>query len=312
MKIYTLMLGIMLSVASPLIIFGCGNSLPNTNSPKNQAGKNAKNDFPKIELPPEMPADTQMKYSENGGMSPAYKSVRIFGNQIIVEEVTMKVREKQIRTAEISQDDQNEFYQTFVVNKFNLIKNDECGEIVYDAGSSGINISFDKKVYGVQYGDNFPLSGENAKHWSNIRAAFEQIEAKYKDKLELKTENFAVINYEAESHRYIFDGINRPANLSDSEIENIEKLVSEAVETNNSKQKEYGKIEDLKEYKFQYIPVYNSKKEKEVWVNAFCNGYDIDWKKQIIEVDGGGSCFFNLMINLRTSNVYDFLVNAPK
>lgn len=296
MRLQTILLGIILAVASPLLVFGCGNTIKKTNK--------------KTELPQEIPAETEMSFSENGGMSPAYKSINVSGNTLTIKEKTLENRTDKIWHSEISVADKTELYQAFVDNKFDLITNDKRGETVYDAPSSGISIRAGDKNCRVSEGDNFPLSGENAKRWSNIRAAFEQLEVKYKDNLKLKVENFAVIRYEAKSHRYIFKGINRPANLSDSEVENIEKIVRKNVETFNSKQKEFGKINDLSLYNFQYIPVYNSKMEKEVWVNAFCYSFYVYWKKEIVEVKDGGSCYFNLKINLKTSNVYDFQVNG--
>lgn len=311
MKINTILLGIILLIVSPLLIFGCGNNSRNSSSPKNAEKINGKDDLPTIELPSEMPADTQMRYSENGGMSPAYRNVKVFGNQLFIEEVTIKVREKQMWSAEISDADQNELYQYFVANKFNLIKKDERGEIVYDAGSRGISIQFDKKIYGVQSGDNFPLSGENSTRWSNVRAAFEKLEVKYKEKLKPKIENYAVIMYKAKSHLYNFKNV-RSAEFNSEEFEQLDKLIIKAVEQYNMKPLPNGKTLDLSEYKFQYVPVINANKEKEVWVNAFCNAYDIDWKKQIVDVDGGGNCFFNLKINLSKSSISEFNINAPK
>lgn len=291
MRTQTFLLGIILTIASPLLIFGCGNNLQ------------------KSDLPKEMPADTEMNYNENGGMSPFYKSIKISGKQLSIEEVTPEVREKKTFTVEISDADKNELYQTFVANKFDLIKNDERGEIVYDAGSRGISIFYNNKSFGVSSGDNSPLSGENSKRWSNVCAAFTKLEAKYKDKLIEKIQNYAIIKYERKSHDFVFKNV-KSSNLDDSEIEKLENITSEAVEKYNLKQNEYGKIKDLSEYKFQYIPVYNSKREKEVWVNAFCSDFKIDWKKQIVAVDDGGSCYFNLKINLTNSNVYDFWVNG--
>lgn len=69
-------------------------------------------------------------------------------------------------------------------------------------------------------------------------------------------------------------------------------------------------IIDLTRYKRQYIFVINNKGEKLVWVNCFCDSLSMDWKKQIIDVEDGGICFFRLKINLSKMNYYDFIVNG--
>lgn len=67
---------------------------------------------------------------------------------------------------------------------------------------------------------------------------------------------------------------------------------------------------DLTRYKRQYVAVLNSKGEKEVWVNCFCDPWDSDWRKYLIIVKDGGNCFFNLKINLTTGNYYNLIVNG--
>lgn len=69
-------------------------------------------------------------------------------------------------------------------------------------------------------------------------------------------------------------------------------------------------IIDLKGYKRQYIAVLNSKGEKEVWVNCFCETDNSVWKTKLILVDDGGNCYFNLKINLTTGKYYEFEVNG--
>ena len=300
MKLQTILLGIILAVGSPLLVFGCGNITKNTD-------KNT-------ELPKEMPAETEMSYSENGGMSPAYKSINISDNTLTIKEKTFKDQTDTIRHSEISVADKTELYQAFVDNKFDLIKNDERGEIVYDAPSSGISIRAGDKNCRVSEGDNFPLSGTNSKHFFTVRDAFNKLEAKYKDSAQEIKQNYAVIKYDKKAHAQIFKNAKYSV-LSGDEIVKLDKLIAKAVEEHNAKTNKYQKIENLSEYKFQYIPIQNDKItngmfEKEVWVNAFCNGYDINWKKQIVAVDDGGSCFFNLKINLTNSTIYDFQVNG--
>jgi hypothetical protein len=69
-------------------------------------------------------------------------------------------------------------------------------------------------------------------------------------------------------------------------------------------------IIDLIRYKRQYVATINSKGEKEVWVNCFCNTWDKNWRTNLIFVFDGGNCYFNLKINLTTGQYYELMVNG--
>lgn len=69
-------------------------------------------------------------------------------------------------------------------------------------------------------------------------------------------------------------------------------------------------IIDLTRYKRQYVAIINSKGEKEVWINCFCNTWDKNWKTNLIFVHDGGNCYFNLKINLTTRKYYELMVNG--
>jgi hypothetical protein len=63
-------------------------------------------------------------------------------------------------------------------------------------------------------------------------------------------------------------------------------------------------------YKRQIVAATNSKGEKDVWINVFCEAHGFPWKTNIMQVDDGGSCYFNLKINLALKKSYDFWVNG--
>ena len=75
-------------------------------------------------------------------------------------------------------------------------------------------------------------------------------------------------------------------------------------------------------YCIQYVPYVNEKREKEVYVNAFCHvpgeeepSYPIvpevfDWHVYLIDVRDGGSCYWSMKFNLDTKTYYDFSVNG--
>jgi hypothetical protein len=118
-----------------------------------------------------------------------------------------------------------------------------------------------------------------------------------------------------------------PATLNDSDFERIDRILSICIDKYNRSQiVEYKKMTkkfpnlgfrlkdfviDLKRYYRQYIVVKNANGEKEVWVNCFCNIQNMEyWKKQVVFVDDGGNCFFNVRINLTKETFADFIVNG--
>jgi hypothetical protein len=114
---------------------------------------------------------------------------------------------------------------------------------------------------------------------------------------------------------YPFDSLSyRPTTLSQRDIERVEDLLVETVaDYNNSLSSGYEdhKIDlKTKDYKKQLIAVVNSKGEKEVWVNCFCDIDGDSWRQGIVMVSDGGPCFFNFKINLTTKEVYELMVNG--
>lgn len=98
----------------------------------------------------------------------------------------------------------------------------------------------------------------------------------------------------------------KESTLSDTDILQIESLANKGISEYN-KQTKWSKID--KTYKVQMVSVINAKGEKEVWLNCFCDDYP-NWRKRILEVRDGGSCFFNLKINLSKGKCYDIRVNG--
>ena len=123
------------------------------------------------------------------------------------------------------------------------------------------------------------------------------------------TSRIAVLPLDKRDSRQFTKG-DRQADLSLDEINKIEMLVDSAAKENNKK---YGKafhIENPSKYYKQLIAVINDRGEKEVWVNCFCHlPQGFDWKKNVILVLDGGSCFFNVSVNLTKGLAFDFSVN---
>lgn len=71
---------------------------------------------------------------------------------------------------------------------------------------------------------------------------------------------------------------------------------------------------DMKAYKKQYIAAINAKGEKEVWVNCFCKSIEkriefTDWRVLPVRASGGGTCFFNVKLNLSKKTYSDLHIN---
>jgi uncharacterized protein YnzC (UPF0291/DUF896 family) len=128
--------------------------------------------------------------------------------------------------------------------------------------------------------------------------------------IHLTDSNYAVIPY-TKADSYLFKNA-KADTLTQKEIQEIELLTNKSIDEYNkevnSKPIKYGAINDIG-YKVQLVPVINEKGEKEVWINCFCET-DFDWRKRIVGIRDGGSCFFRLKINLSNGKYYEFGING--
>ncbi|MBS1753075.1 MAG: hypothetical protein JST34_03410 [Bacteroidetes bacterium] len=128
------------------------------------------------------------------------------------------------------------------------------------------------------------------------------------------TSLIAIIPFD-KSRDWLFDKTYSPSTLTKSDIEKIERLMTDCIDKYNNKlssdNKQYFSIDLTKEkYKRQYVAVINKNGDKEVWINCLCQTHGNDWKTSIIMVDDGGNCYFNLKINLTKDKCYDLGVNG--
>ncbi|WP_026905467.1 hypothetical protein [Pedobacter glucosidilyticus] len=106
--------------------------------------------------------------------------------------------------------------------------------------------------------------------------------------------------------------------LTKADLKLIDDLLNEAVNGFNKRQekrrkdgKTFGSPIDLKKYKRQYIAHKNKEGTREVWINCFCRSHDdTKWKTELVVVEDGGSCFFNLKIDLTNKQYFEFSVNG--
>lgn len=119
----------------------------------------------------------------------------------------------------------------------------------------------------------------------------------------------------------------KPATLSEAELIEIEKILEKAIEENNHHQREMleqhnknhpdrqiaatGYELRTEGYKRQYVPIINSKGQKEIWINFFCgDDFKDSWRKGVVWVLDGGNCYFNLKINLATKTYSELMING--
>jgi len=140
-----------------------------------------------------------------------------------------------------------------------------------------------------------------------------QVVGQNKQKLAFDTSTTTIIAFKNIGNWSIFNRY-KATTLTQSDLTLIQTLLQKAINDYNDSRDSLhaGQRIDLTthHYKKQIIAATNSKGEKEVWINFLCKTEDFPWKTTVMEVDDGGSCFFNLKINLTLKKTYDFAVNG--
>lgn len=141
----------------------------------------------------------------------------------------------------------------------------------------------------------------------------DKIKTKSTISIQFDTSKTAIIPFDQKGN-YPFDNSYKPTILTQIDINIVDSLISICVsDYNNALDKDHKEWSiDLKKYNYlkQLIIVTNNKGEKEVWVNYFCDTWNMNWKKEILLVHDGGNCYFNFKINLATKTFYDLSVNG--
>lgn len=102
--------------------------------------------------------------------------------------------------------------------------------------------------------------------------------------------------------QHIFGDTYNEAELANEEIEYAFKKIDTCFF--DQRRGTVNRLLDMKpaDYKMQFVCAVNSKGEKMLWVNAFCKSPNNDiytnWKENLVEVDDGGKCYWNLRLNL--------------
>lgn len=140
-------------------------------------------------------------------------------------------------------------------------------------------------------------------------------------KIEPDTSNIAILPYDT-SFSWLFKNAHS-IDLSANEMLKIETILTRQIDKyNTNAEKRYKAIAkkypeaqrshfviDLTKYRRQYIAVIDSTGQKLVWVNCFCI-QDPYWRTQVMDVNDGGNCFFQLKIQLPAGRIFDFNING--
>lgn len=140
----------------------------------------------------------------------------------------------------------------------------------------------------------------------------------------IDTSVVAILPYE--TTKFLFSKDCKKTDLTNSDLLKIETILNECINNYNLEQeKTYKEINekrqedkpdkvdfiiDLTRYKRQYMVVLNSKGEKEILINCFCDHGGMNWKRDLYFVDDGGNCYFTLKMNLTTGRYYELMVNG--
>ena len=157
----------------------------------------------------------------------------------------------------------------------------------------------------------------------------ETIEEKVQEEFHLPKSEYVILTHQQDWF-WVFSDKNQaeitPSELSESELITIERIVTIAINNSNKAQKKKllehnhnypkdvksktGYEINLDEYQRQYVPILNALGEKEVWVNFFCKTSPSDkWRTNLVSVEDGGNCYFNIKVNLNKKAYYDLEIN---
>lgn len=102
----------------------------------------------------------------------------------------------------------------------------------------------------------------------------------------------------------------RPGVITAEGVDSLEAIVDSAYKAFTKDSTAYlHNLLPLKEYRRQYVALVTADGEREVWVNFFCAGID-GWREHAVIVDDGGSCYFQLFINVKSQKANELIPNG--
>ena len=124
----------------------------------------------------------------------------------------------------------------------------------------------------------------------------------------IDNEQIVILDDQSENQFFRFRG-HSYWQLSDSDFEQTKKIIIDCI--SDHKDEYYAKsiFKNLKDYYFQFIPYVDSDNNPKVYVSAFCVPGE-NWKSQLVDVDDGGSCFWQVQVDANNYSYDEFRVNG--
>ncbi|RAR46870.1 hypothetical protein [Flavobacterium lacus] len=119
--------------------------------------------------------------------------------------------------------------------------------------------------------------------------------------IEVDTLNhYTIITYDPNAKYPLFENA-KPTTLTFQEILELEDIIQPKI------------LKNLEQHKYyrQYVAAENSKGEKLVWINFFCeSNYGPYYVTNILSAADGGNCFFQVKVNLTRKDCYFYRENG--
>lgn len=112
--------------------------------------------------------------------------------------------------------------------------------------------------------------------------------------------HYTIITYNPNAKYPLFENA-KPTTLTFEEILELEDIIQPKI------------LKNLEQHKYyrQYVAAENSKGEKLVWINFFCeNNYEPSHVTFILNAADGGNCFFQVKVNLTQKDCYFYMENG--
>jgi hypothetical protein len=104
---------------------------------------------------------------------------------------------------------------------------------------------------------------------------------------------------------------NRRFSPTEHEIKKADSLALRYIKDNRDAYYWAKEISALNKYNRQYVGYYDQNNHRVIFLNCFCQRIGLP-NRLIISASGGGSCYFEIKIDLALTRCFDFKVNAPK
>lgn len=109
-----------------------------------------------------------------------------------------------------------------------------------------------------------------------------------------------------------FDEPLKPNVLTKQQLANLLTIIERVSDSLNlrvtSTNTKTGKIDTLR-HNYQIVSAKDNKGQITVWVNAVCDPKK-DWKKELVFIEDGGSCYYNFRVNLSQNRYYNIAENG--